>query len=199
MGEIEAWATKSASTVETRRVVSRSKALGESDADRSVGRNWGLERQLGELDVVSLELDRGEVAERGVPAPRVVPALDVLEDRGSGLGAHRPGLPVDPLLLQGRVEGLADGVVVAVADRAHRDLNPGLGAALSRTVLRCTGSPGPSDGSARARGDVGRAPSRALRRPALSAEWSAIDQPTISRENRSWTCARYRNPSHVEM
>ena len=29
--------------------------------------------------------------------------------------------------------------------------------------------------------------------------WSAIDQPTISRENRSWTCARYRNPSHVEM
>jgi hypothetical protein len=33
-------------------------------------------------------------------------------------------LPVDLLLLEGRVEGLADGVVIAIADAAHRDLDP---------------------------------------------------------------------------
>jgi hypothetical protein len=71
---------------------------------------------LGELGVLSLELDRGQVAKRGVSPAGVVPAFDVLEDRGARLGAGRPRPPVDPLLLQGGVEGLADGVVIAITD-----------------------------------------------------------------------------------
>src|SRR5256885_6599976 len=40
----------------------------------------------GELGVLALELDRGQIREGGVPAAGVVPALDELEDRGSRLG-----------------------------------------------------------------------------------------------------------------
>ena len=76
-GEIGLLAAKSTPTVEMRRVVSPSEALGDDRRDRSVVGSRGLERSLCELDVLAFELGRGQVGERGVPAPRVVPALDV--------------------------------------------------------------------------------------------------------------------------
>src|SRR5207244_9272825 len=60
------------------------------------------------------------VAEPGMPAVAVVPALDPVEGRRPRLllGAERA--PAEELLLERGVEALADGVVVAVAPRAHR-------------------------------------------------------------------------------
>jgi hypothetical protein len=66
-----------------------------------VGRNWGFDSRSGLLGVLAFELGRGEVGERGVPAAGVVPALDVLEDRGSGRGPCGPGSAVELLLLEG--------------------------------------------------------------------------------------------------
>lgn len=70
--------------------------------------------------MLGLELGWGEIAEGGVPASRVVPALDVLEDRGSGFGAGGPRSSVDALFLDGGVERFADGVV----DRCRLRLMP---------------------------------------------------------------------------
>jgi hypothetical protein len=74
----------------------------------------------GERGVLAFELGWGEVAEGGVPAPGVVEALDVLEDRGSGLGAGGPRSSVDALFLEGGVKRFADGVV----DRCRLRLMP---------------------------------------------------------------------------
>jgi hypothetical protein len=57
-----------------------------------------------------LELRWGEISERGVPALAVVEDRDVLEDRGAQVGLGWPAAAVDELLLQGREEGLGDGV-----------------------------------------------------------------------------------------
>ncbi len=78
-----------------------------------------------ELGVVTFAVGWGEVAEGGVPAAGVLPALDVLEDGCPCLGAGRRGAVVYPLLLQGGVERFADGVVITIADAAHRDRDPG--------------------------------------------------------------------------
>jgi len=61
--------------------------------------------------VAVFELDRRQVAQRGVAPARVVEALDVLEDRVGQLGAGVPAAPVEQLGLQGREERLGDGVV----------------------------------------------------------------------------------------
>ena len=113
-----------------------------------------------------------------MPASRVVPALDVPKDRGARRGSGRPGLPVDLLLFEAGVEGLADGVVIAIADRAHRDLDPGLGAAFGEqhrgelaALIRMVNQ-------AAVGATSGQPPSRALRRPGSERKWSAIDQPT---------------------
>ena len=81
-------------TVETRRVVSASEALGEVHATDPLSVIGASSAELGDLGVLSLELDRGEVPQRGVPAAWVAPALDVLEDRGARGGSGGPGLPV---------------------------------------------------------------------------------------------------------
>jgi hypothetical protein len=65
---------ESTPTVDTRRVVSRSEPLGAIDATDSLPEPAASSARLSELGVVSLELDRGEIPERGVRAPRVVPA-----------------------------------------------------------------------------------------------------------------------------
>jgi hypothetical protein len=59
----------------------------------------------------------------------VEPALDVLEDGGPCLGAGRPVVAVDELLLQRGVEALADGVIEAVTLGPGREGDPGLLAA----------------------------------------------------------------------
>src|SRR6516162_1665719 len=66
------------------------------------------------------------VVERGVPAVRVVPPLDEVEDGDSGLGWSREASAVEQLALQGREEALAEGMVVGVPDRAHRGADAGL-------------------------------------------------------------------------
>src|SRR5918993_2926408 len=66
-----------------------------------------------------LVFDRCEHAQRAVSAAPVVENLEVLEQ---GVGELDPGSPaaaVEQLGLDSAPEGFDDGVVVAVADRAH--------------------------------------------------------------------------------
>ena len=79
----------------------------------------------------SLELDGREVAERGVPTVRVVPALDEVEDRDAGLGLRAEAVAIEQLAFERGEEALAHRVVVSVADRAHRRPDAGLAAALA--------------------------------------------------------------------
>ena len=65
------------------------------------------------------ELSRGEVAEGGVPAGRVIEGLDIIEDHGSGLSAGGGELVVEAFGFEGGPEGLGGGVVVAVPATAH--------------------------------------------------------------------------------
>jgi hypothetical protein len=83
---------------------------------------WGTEatsegrRVRGELLFV---FRRTEVAERRVPPPRVVPRLEVPEDRPSHLLAGVPIVLHDELELERRKKSLGHGVVVTVAGREN--------------------------------------------------------------------------------
>ena len=90
--------------------------------------------------IALLELLGTEVAEAAVAADAVVEDLDVLEDRGPRFGRARPVGAVDQLGLQGGEEALGHGVVVAVADRAHRRRDPGLAQALAEGQARVLGA-----------------------------------------------------------
>src|SRR2546425_656877 len=70
--------------------------------------------------------ERGQVRKGRVPAVRVVPALDELEDGATRLDRGGEAPPGEELALEGREEALAQGVVVGVADRAHRGPDPDL-------------------------------------------------------------------------
>src|SRR2546426_729476 len=61
-----------------------------------------------------------------MPAARVVPALDEVEDAEAGLGRRWEALPIEQLALEGCEEALAEGVVVGVTHAAHRGPDPGL-------------------------------------------------------------------------
>jgi hypothetical protein len=81
---------------------------------------YGCEPRSGEsrtrvAERAVLELHRGQVAERGVPAAAVEEDLDVLEDLGPQLRLGRPRADVDELLLERREEALGDRVIEAVA------------------------------------------------------------------------------------
>ena len=67
-----------------------------------------------------------EHAERRVASARVVPGLDVLDDRVGQVLPGRLEAAVGWLELQGAEEGLDHGVVEAVADRARLAERPGL-------------------------------------------------------------------------
>src|SRR5207244_1333935 len=72
---------------------------------------------------VSVLLFEGEwrlIIERRVPPPRIVEALDEVEDRESGLSRRAQGDAIEQLAFQRGKETLAQRVVIAVADRAHR-------------------------------------------------------------------------------
>src|SRR4051812_45912793 len=90
----------------------------------------GRLRGSSRLQVHLLVVDRRLVVESGVTAPRVVPALDVLED---GHPPHRVGLEgttVDELALEAGEEAFTQGVVVGVADGCHRGPDAGLATSL---------------------------------------------------------------------
>src|SRR3989475_10076298 len=61
-----------------------------------------------------------------MPAARVVPALDEVEDAEAGLGRRWEALPIEQLALEGCEEALAEGAVVGVTHAAHRGPDPGL-------------------------------------------------------------------------
>lgn len=61
---------------------------------------------------------------------RVVPALDELEDAASCLSPGPERHAIEKFALQGRKEALAQGVIVAVSYRSHRESNPRLVTAL---------------------------------------------------------------------
>src|SRR3954447_22464921 len=68
-----------------------------------------------------------EVAEAGVPAAGVVPALDVFEYGLPGGGVRRPRLAVQQLGLDRGEEGFGDRVVPTLPAPAHRQADPVLG------------------------------------------------------------------------
>lgn len=86
-----------------------------------------------------LVYDGRAVSERRVPAQRVIEALDVAEAGHSRLGLRTEAAAGEQLALEGREEALGHGVVVGVADRAHRGSHARLLAAAAegqRRVLR---------------------------------------------------------------
>ena len=64
-----------------------------------------------------------------MPPPRIVPALDEVEDGEARLGRCREPLPIEQLALEGREEALAERVVVGIAHGTHRGPNAGLATA----------------------------------------------------------------------
>src|SRR5262249_57789312 len=89
---------------------------------------WGDRTSLGDNRWRSsrppLECVGRLVAQRRMPALPIVEHLDVVEERGAGLGMRAEGAPSQHLALQGCEEALGHRVVVAVADRAHRAADP---------------------------------------------------------------------------
>jgi hypothetical protein len=63
-------------------------------------------------------LHGGRIIQPGVPAMRVVPGFDKLEDGHFGFGLGLEPASVEEFALQGGEETLAQGVVEAVSDRA---------------------------------------------------------------------------------
>jgi hypothetical protein len=74
-----------------------------------------------------------------VAPPRVVERLDEIEDRQAGLIAVLEHAAVDELALEGGEEALRQGVVIPVADRAHRPFDPGSLARLGEVVAGALG------------------------------------------------------------
>lgn len=72
------------------------------------------------LGAEGFEVERAEVADRRVPAARVVEAFDVFEGGSVDGGWIGQSRPADALQFQGAPEGLHRGIVVAVGAAAHR-------------------------------------------------------------------------------
>ena len=66
----------------------------------------------------------GEIPERGMPPPRIVPALDDVKDLHLPLGLVAEAFPLQKFALRGGEERFAHRVVVRVADRSHRGRRP---------------------------------------------------------------------------
>ncbi len=80
-------------------------------------------------DAVSWSWTTGErFAERRVAAQRIVEALDVAEDSHPCLGLRAEATASQQLAFEGREEALGHGVVVGVANRAHRRTHARFGA-----------------------------------------------------------------------
>src|SRR2546421_8777107 len=100
----------------TRSVRPRLRQLPQGGVDLRTSLDVG-----GASDRVPLfEGERRLVIERRVSPPRIVEALDKVEDRESGLSRRAQRDAIEQLAFQRGKEALAQRVVVAVADRAHR-------------------------------------------------------------------------------
>ncbi len=76
----------------------------------------------------------------------VVEPFDVVEERRPCFGMRAKPMLLQQFALQGREEGLGDGVVVAIPRAPTTGRSRLVDSACQRRV-RCTGCPGPSDGS----------------------------------------------------
>ena len=72
--------------------------------------------------------DRRQVVQAGMPAVRVVPALDEVEDGHAGLSLGRE-TAIQQLALEGGEKALTEGVVIGVAHAPHGRADTGLAAA----------------------------------------------------------------------
>ena len=63
-------------------------------------------------------------------APRIVPAFDEIEDGEARFDLRAEPVPIEELALERREEALAQGVVVRIADAAHRRADARLRTAL---------------------------------------------------------------------
>ena len=95
---------------------------GAPDATRPAGSSASPDRLpvRGRRLPETFEIQRRQVAQRGMTPPRVVPPFDEREHRRPRLGVRRPLRAVEQLALQRREEALGHRVVEAVADRTHR-------------------------------------------------------------------------------
>ena len=71
--------------------------------------------------VLLFEMDRAEIAKRGMQTFVIVPNLNVFKDRGAGLGM-RGKLAGDAFCFEGAEETFSDGIVITVANPAHAHL-----------------------------------------------------------------------------
>src|SRR6476619_7027588 len=78
-----------------------------------------------------LKVLRGKISDRGVAAAPIVEPLDEVEDCASRLGLGLEAVPREKLAFEGGEEALAHGVVIGVADRAHRGTHACLTAELA--------------------------------------------------------------------
>ena len=132
MGTIEATSLASRNSERVTRLVLRSPVTGLADwasipgvsaARVEVPRSDG---RFGLCGVGGLVVEWAEVVVVAVAALGVVPAFDPFEDRGCELVAGVPVVLVEEFALQDREERFGDGIVEAVADRAHRSEQAGV-------------------------------------------------------------------------
>src|SRR5258706_13245380 len=79
-------------------------------------------------------IDRRAIAERGVPAMRVIPALEPLKHRHPGFDLASEAPAIEQLTFQRSEEALGHRVVVSIPDRSHGRHEPGFLAALAEGV-----------------------------------------------------------------
>src|SRR5262249_36340156 len=99
----------------------------------------GIVMRAGSGRQLTLIIDRREIADRGMAAPAIVEAFHEGKYRGARRGLVPEALPIEQLAFQRGEEALAHGVVVGVADRAHRGphaCGPAALPELDRGVLR---------------------------------------------------------------
>jgi hypothetical protein len=101
---------------------------------------------LPHLERLVLDAVGGDVAERRVPAPRVVEALDELEDLEPRPIAALEGAPIDQLALDRREGRLGDRVVEGVAAATDRLDHARRPRASCRSRGSCTGCRDRNDG-----------------------------------------------------
>jgi len=142
-----------------------------------------------------------------MPAARVVPALDEVEDGDAGRGLRREALAIEQLALERREEAFAEGVVVGIAHRPHRgpaagrataepEGNRGVLAALVR-VMDDVGRPALLDGQVQSRQDERGAQMR-FHRPADHAPTPRVDHDgEVQKPGRGWDVRDVRHPQPV--
>src|SRR5436190_19600232 len=73
----------------------------------------------GNLVQLGFVVNRAEVGKAGVQPGAGIEGFDIVEDSGASFGAGGKAVMVDQLVFQATPEGVAEGVVIAIASAAH--------------------------------------------------------------------------------